>query len=576
MTSLAATERTLLLPRVRRPSFASLVWFLERSHARLCTILVLLSLVCFLPGFISLQPMDRDEPRYAQASKQMLEAQDFVDIRFQDEARHKKPVGIYWMQAAAVAAGEALGVPEARTTIALYRLPSLFGALATVLLTYWAALAFVGKRGAFLSAAFMAASIILMVEARLAKTDAMLAACSVAIFGGLARAYLGRSVDLLPRRTIAIFWFGMALGILIKGPLVIMFAGLALFVLSVRERSLRWLTILKPTIGLLITAAIVLPWFVAIVAKSGTAFFAESVGHDMLGKVGTAQTYHWAPPGYYLIAFFGTFWPAAVLAAIAIPFAWKHRRDDQVAFLIAWIVPSWLVFEAVPTKLPHYVMPLYPAIAILTVMAIGRRFVGPHRPFAKISTLLIPFIPIGLTIGLTAANWWLDGVVPFRGLPAMLGAIVISVMAWRLFVKNRVSQAALLSIFASPLLALGVFGFAQLDLRSLKLSPRLAETVQTVPCENPVVATLGYREPSLVFLLGTNLEMLETGEQAASFLQGGGCRLVFVEQRFDADFRRETVRGNIQPILATRVSGFNINGGKRLDIGAYAVAPPRP
>ena len=95
----------------------------ERSHARLCVVLVLLSLACFLPGFASLQPMDRDEPRYAQASKQMLETGDFVDIRFQDEARHKKPVGIYWLQSATVAAGEALGVPEARTTIALYRLP---------------------------------------------------------------------------------------------------------------------------------------------------------------------------------------------------------------------------------------------------------------------------------------------------------------------------------------------------------------------------------------------------------------------------------------------------------------------
>ena len=72
----------------------------RRGSARSC---VLLSLACFLPGFASLQPMDRDEPRFAQASKQMLETGDFVDIRFQDEARHKKPVGIYWLQSAAVA-----------------------------------------------------------------------------------------------------------------------------------------------------------------------------------------------------------------------------------------------------------------------------------------------------------------------------------------------------------------------------------------------------------------------------------------------------------------------------------------
>ena len=159
-----------------------------------------------------------------------------------------------------------------------------------------------------------------------------------------------------------------------------MFAGLTAAVLCYRERSARWLLTLRPGLGALFTLAVVLPWFVAIALKSGGAFFSEAVGHDMLGKVGTAQKYHWAPPGFYLSAFFATFWPGAILAAIAVPFAWIHRREEPVAFALAWIVPSWLVFEAVPTKLPHYVLPLYPAVAILTVMAIARHFVGPHRP----------------------------------------------------------------------------------------------------------------------------------------------------------------------------------------------------
>src|SRR3954464_15380148 len=182
-----------------------LLAFVARSHVHACALLMLISLVCFLPGFTSLPPMDRDEPRFAQASKQMLETGDFVDIRFQNEARHKKPVGIYWLQSAAVTVGEALGVRDARATIALYRVPSLFGALATVLLTYWAALAFVAQREAFLAAAFMAASVILTAEAHLAKTDAMLAACSVATMGALARAWFGRGGMRLPTTTVLVF-----------------------------------------------------------------------------------------------------------------------------------------------------------------------------------------------------------------------------------------------------------------------------------------------------------------------------------------------------------------------------------
>ena len=84
------------------------------------------------------------------------------------------------------------------------------------------------------------------------------------------------------------------------------------------------------------------------------------------------------------------------------------------------------------------------------------------------------------------------------------------------------------------------------------------------------MATLGYREPGLVFLTSTNLEMLETGEEAAAFLNQGGCRLVFVEKRFEEAFRTENLRLGQQPALSTRVTCFNINSGRRLDIGAYS------
>lgn len=554
---------------LRHFSVARLASAAERSHARLCGLLVLLSLICFLPGFASLQPMDRDEPRYAQATKQMLETRDFIDIRFQDEARHKKPVGIYWMQSASVVVGKALGVSDAATTIALYRLPSLFGAIATVLLTYWAALAFVGRRGAFLAAALMATSVILMVEARLAKTDAMLAACSVAVMGGLARAYLSRGAGVLPRRALLIFWTGFALGILVKGPLILMFAGLTAAILSYRERSLHWLLSLRPWLGAVLTLAVVLPWFIAIAIKTGGAFYAASVGHDMLGKVGTAQKYHWAPPGFYVLSFFATFWPGAILAAIAVPFAWIHRKENQVAFALAWIVPSLLIFEIVPTKLPHYTMPLFPAVAIVTVMAISRHFVGPHRPAAKLATVLIPFIPIGLAVGLSVVNWTFDGMLPFRALPVLIASSLLALWAWWLFVKDRVHASMGVSFAAAACLSVGVFGLAQQDLRSLKVSPRLAEVARNLSCESPAIATLGYREPSLVFLTGTDLEMVETGAQAADFLKKGGCRIVFVESRFEEEFRAANDALGLRPPLSTRVMGFNINSGRRVDIGAY-------
>ncbi len=543
-----------------------------RSHARACALLVAIGLVCFLPGLASLQPMDRDEPRFAQASKQMLETGDFVDIRFQGEARHKKPVGIYWAQAAIVGAVEALGVPGARTTIGLYRIPSLIGALGAILLTYWAALAFLPRRGALLAAALFGACVMLAAEAHLAKTDALLCACATASLGGLARAWLRRG-NPLATGTVVAFWLGMALGILVKGPMVPLFCALPALVLSVRVRSAAWLLALRPGLGLPLTLALVAPWFLAIAWKSGGAFYGEAVGHDMLGKVGGGAEKHWAPPGTYAIVFYATFWPGAAFAALAIPFAWGRRGTDAVAFLLAWIVPAWLLFEAVPTKLPHYVLPLMPAVAILTVLALAAGALDPARRGARAVAGLVVLIPAGLTLGLTWAAWSFDRTIPWAGLPGLVAACAVAVLSWRAFGRAAPERALLLAILAACLLSPAVFGLTQPDLPALKVSPRLAAIRDSLSCANPKVASLGYREPSLVFLVGTDLATPSTAAEAAAFLAQGGCRLVFVDSRSAAAFDAAIAAGTILPRVVGQVSGFNINGGRRVDLSAYAVIP---
>src|ERR1700680_3656097 len=95
-------------------------------------LLTALCLLLYLPGIAAIPPLDRDEARFAQATRQMLESGDFLRIRFQDEARNKKPAGIYWLQAAAVSAFS----NPAATAIWPYRLPSLLGGGAAVVLTF--------------------------------------------------------------------------------------------------------------------------------------------------------------------------------------------------------------------------------------------------------------------------------------------------------------------------------------------------------------------------------------------------------------------------------------------------------
>jgi 4-amino-4-deoxy-L-arabinose transferase-like glycosyltransferase len=551
---------------------ASALDWLSRTHLRACALLLVLALGCFLPGFASLQPMDRDEPRFAQATKQMLETGDFIDIRFQEEARHKKPAGIYWLQSITVSAGQVLGVENARTQIWLYRMPSLLGAIATVLLTYWALLAFLPPRLALLGGAVMAASILLGVEARLAKTDAVLAACSIAAMGALARVWLDwtRSLAFIPDdRNWLVFWGAVALAVIVKGPILPMVLAITIIGLSLRERGLGWLAALRSRQGFLIVLAVVLPWFIAIAWKSGGAFFAESIGKDMLGKVSEGQEKHGAPSGFYFLAFFATFWPAAPIAAMAAPFAWINRREPAVIFLLLWLVPSWLVFEAVPTKLPHYVLPLYPAIAGLMLLAVSRAAIDHTRRGAMLVAVLIALIPLALLWGISGASWMLDRTWPFAAWPCLIAGSAVAI--WAVFAVRRgaFEPALWRGVLASLIVSASVYGLANPALRSLKLSPRLAETLNAASCRNPAVMTAGYREPSLVFLTRTDLKMGD-GAEAARFLAQPGCRIAFVSGREQAAFEAEAARTGLSPRLVTRISGFNINGGRRIDINVLA------
>jgi 4-amino-4-deoxy-L-arabinose transferase-like glycosyltransferase len=102
-------------------------------------------------------------------------------------------------------------------------------------------------------------------------------------------------------------------------------------------------------------------------------------------QVAAGQQGHGAPPGFYLTAFWFTFWPAAGLALIAASWAWKNQNEPAVLFCLAWIVPTWIVFEFVVTKLPHYVLPVYPAIAILIALAL----LAGRQPGPVLATVLV-------------------------------------------------------------------------------------------------------------------------------------------------------------------------------------------
>jgi len=551
--------------------------FATRSHARAVAVLVLVALLNFLPGFFDIPPVDRDEARFAQATKQMIENRDYVDIRFQEEVRYKKPVGIYWLQAGVVSTARALGMTQALTTVWLYRIPSLLGAVGAVLLTYWTALAFVSRRAALLAGLMIASSILLAIEARIATTDAMLAAATVAAMGVLARLYLPEQRAQLDARWAwtlpAIFWTALAIGILLKGPVILMVVGLAVLTLVGTDRRADWLRALKPLVGVLWLAALVLPWFIAIIGRADDAFIAESVGHDLLPKLYSNQEGHGALPGFYLLLFWLMFFPGSMLAGLATPAVWAARREPGAKFLLAWLVPSWVVFELVVTKLPHYVLPLFPAIAILIAgimearMLSRNRWLTPALAWWFIFPLLLGIagvaclIVIGHQLGLVA--WAFAG-----------GAAVLGLVAWRLYDIDGAEQSLLRGVAASLLIGAALFGATIPALETVFPSQALARILRDSGCPRPVVAaSVGYHEPSLVFLAGTATLLADAGS-AAQFLAGGECRFAFIEARQERDFAAQAEAIGVRFSPGPRIEAFNLSNGQVVIMAVYRSENP--
>lgn len=533
--------------------------------------LLFLCVVFHVPGISTLPPIDRDESRFAQATAQMLESGDFVRIRFQEEARNKKPVGIYWLQSAAVAISGTQGARE----IWPYRLPSLLGAMVAVLLTFWIGKRLFDRETAFMGAALFSASILLVIEAHLATTDAVLLATIVAAQGALSRYYLRRDPDSIPGvATFLTFWFAQAIGILVKGPLTPLISLLTVSCLVAADRKAGWLRNLRPLRGLLIVAAIVSPWLIAISVATKGAFFQDSIGRDLLSKVGSAQELHGFPPGFYLLLLPITLWPASFFLGPALVRTWKSRSNPTIRFCMAWIIPIWIMFELIPTKLPHYVLPTYPALCLLIAESLRACSAGAE---AEIRSVWVRFgatacalVILIAGIGISGLPYYLDGNFQVWHLVSAIAASGTAVLFAREMLKFQYVRAAAIAIVGTALVLSPALQWILPNTNALWLSRGVADQAHKhTPAGLPIrLASAGYYEPSLVFLLGTQT-LLTSSSQAALFLRQQPNGLALIGAAEDEEFRRIVRRFKFPVAELATIQGFNYTLGKNTTLRLY-------
>ncbi len=272
-------------------------------------------------------------------------------------------------------------------------------------------------------------------------------------------------------------------------------------------------------------------------------------------------------PATYLAATFLTFWPGSMLLGAAASLAWRERGETIVRLLIAWIVPFWLVLELIPTKLPNYALPIYPALALLAaraLMAPGGD--PPRRSWLDIAAMVLWSIATLILAGaLVEVPRRLTGFLP----PVDIGVAVLVVAVAATFLVSRVLRQPriLPGLLAAVLLSEGVFGLILPTLDPIWLSRSVARVIAQDHLEGRPVVAAGYAEPSLVFLLGTDTR-LTTGESAARFLMESPTALAVVSDREEAPF---------QAALAARHASRDGGGhGERPQLFQWPSNDPHP
>lgn len=552
------------------------VSLLNKQSALILVLAMLAAAV--LIGHQTVPPMDRDESRFAQASKQMLASGDYVTVRFQDELRAKKPAGIYWLQSAAAGL---FGADD----IAAYRLPSLLAFLAAIWGTYHLASHLYRKPRALLAAAVLGASLLAFAEAHLAKTDTVLMALCLAQQMALMRIYLAVQLGRAPpERSWLWFWVFMGAAIMIKGPIAPLLGLVTIAALCLWDRSYRWLEQLHFARGLLVLAALTLPWAILVTLATDGAFLDIAVRGDFLAKVKAGQESHGAPIGTYMVLLGLLIWPGCILLPRAVAQVPTLLAHAQSRFLIAWIVPFWLLIELIPTKLPHYPLPVFPALAVLLVCAVEVPLPGDPKSgklrykFQRYLALAGEYAMLAIAGVLAAVVLWAaithGGQTGGRAFSfAMISLALLAVVLWQGILWHRGGGIRPVAI----ILLVGVlFNFSLISgllpsLSRLHVSTAIDQAITSLKLNPPAIAAAGFHEPSLVFLRGSDVLLLN-GPEAALFLAEAPGGLAIVENRQREAFLAMAGQLGEELLPPYQISGFNVSKGNDVLIFLYRSA----
>ena len=529
---------------------------------------ILLALIIFLQGIFLIPPLDRDESRFASASKNMIETSDFIDIRLDGEPRYKKPVGIYWAQSFTTVL---LGNPP-YDKIWTYRIPSLFGILLSIVLIFLSVKKHFNQDIAFLTAFFLSMSLLLISEINQAKSDGLLFLfiniCNLVLLKKISDYESNQPIDKIKLELI-IFWSSLGLGTIVKGPIILIFVGVPLLCFSLIRKDFHFVKSLHSFSCYLIYLCIVMPWFILITIKSGSTFWHESVINDLLNKVKSGQESHGFPPGYYSFLLFLFFWPGcafviSIVKPIFLDVKSNLKGNLKLLYLICLFLPCFLIYELIPTKLPHYVLPVYPALSILVSIFITKSIKkNKNFLYSKVNTICLLLYPIAFISLLSIAIiQYSEYELPTILITLYLAVIILYILQ-QFLIKKDIKKFFIACFIFQLSVYLCLVHYLTPKLETFWISKRINNIIEKNSKKNEDIYHYGFNEPSLVFMIGHKSQRLIPEKMIKRIKDSRKSLFILTENEwkvFD-----DLVKNDQQIKLIDSFEGFNYSKGKKMN-----------
>lgn len=493
-------------------------------------LLVALCLIVFFTNLGGPKLWDRDEPRNAGCAIEMIEAADWVVPRFNDELRTHKPVLLYWLM---ITAYSVFGISEFSA-----RFFSAFLGMLTVLLTYDMGRRLFNSTTGLWAGICLATTLMFTVASRAATPDAPLiffVTLGLWTFVVFSFSTVKESEDAEPVYyptqwwQVTLLYGALGLAVLSKGPvgLILPTAIMGMFLLIMRlppaEPTTTWwqwgvsllrpffpihflktVWFMRPILAIAACLAVALPWYIWVAARDFRWIEGFFLDHN-LNRAVTSFEGHSGPPVYYLVAICIGFFPWSVFFA---PMLWDLRQQLQsdtktkaaLIFCCCWVAVWMGAFSIAQTKLPSYITPLYPGLALITGVFVSRAIEKRTELSARWFDLgfgLTTVVGVVLVVGLgILAGKFMPGE-EFVALVGLLLAIGGGLAWWRKSQQNY-QQAFRVFSLTSMLFVVGLFAvIAQKVSDQQQISRLLADIQATEP--DASLCSFGVSEASWVF-----------------------------------------------------------------------------